>query len=209
MLMAKEAGIFNQGMVCIYRGYLSMSGRMIVMKRKIFVLALASFWGGIAMAQSATNEALELQLNKLSAQVNYLSDREQIRNLADSFTLPFDAFDLASYKANYTADGIFELDLDGKVVQSLALDKMDDFFLPRYRKFKAQGGQRRHLITNVYIANQSAESATVYTNALLMTTLKHQNLSMVTTIKYTLQMKKVAGVWKLQHVTGDLDRSLD
>lgn len=180
------------------------------MKRKLMALAIAaSLWGGIAMAQSNNVESLNLELNKLSAQVNYLSDREAIRNLADSFTLPFDAFDLANYKANYTSDGIFELDLKGKVVQSLSLDKMDGFFLPRYAKFKAQEGQRRHLITNVYIASQSAESATVYTNALLMTTLKHKDLTMVTTIKYTLQMVKQNGAWKLQHVTGDLDRALD
>lgn len=181
-----------------------------IMRKKIILLAFAvSIWGGMAMAQTVNLESMNAQLSKLTAQVTYLSDREQIRNLADSFTLPFDAFDLATYKANYTPDGVFELDLKGKIVQSLSVAKMDDFFLPRYAKFKAQDGQRRHLITNVYVATQSAESATVYTNALLMTTLKHQDLSMVTTIKYTLQMRKIAGVWKLQHVTGDLDRALD
>lgn len=180
------------------------------MTKKILILALAgSLWGNIAMAQNVNQESLTLQVNKLTEQVNYLSDREQIRNLADSFTLSFDDFDLPTYKANYTSDGVFELDLKGKVVQSLSVDQMDGFFLPRYVKFKAQQGQRRHLITNVYIAVQGAESATVYTNALLMTTLKHQDLSLVTTIKYILQMRKVAGVWNLQHVTGNLDRALD
>jgi len=149
------------------------------------------------------------ELSFLKREIEKMQDREAIRNLAESFTLSFDEFDLEAYKAQYSQDGYFEIFSEGKSIIKATVSEMDEFFLPRYIQFKENFEQRRHLLTNVTVVKQNEMGAQVITNGLLCSTEKQRELKFVTTIQYYLGMVKEGRDWKLQGVKAHIDRLLD
>lgn len=144
-----------------------------------------------------------------SQKITYLSDNQEIRNLANKFTLFFDDSDLKSHKKNYLANGVLEIVSPGKEGQPLSRDKMEGYFSPKQKYFKEKDGQYRHLITNVSIISQTKNFAFVKANLFLLSTMQHRNLNTITTIRCEIKMKKVNGKWLLENVTSYLDRGLD
>lgn len=144
-----------------------------------------------------------------SQKITYLNDSQEIRNLANQFTLSFDDFDLTTYKENYLPSGTLSINVAGKKAAPLARDEIEDYFLLKHEDFEKVEGQYRHLITNVSIVNQSSNSAFVKENILFLKTVQHKNLTIMTSIRCEIHMKKVNNRWFLERVTSYLDKGLD
>ena len=162
---------------------------------------------------SCCNKQEHPDIEKLQQEITYLKDNQEIRNLLNNLNLPVDASDAAKYRANYASGGIFELiqDRNGKptTISKLKTDQMEAFLNSRFEIFKKQGDQRRHLQTSVYIVEQSSEKAKATITGLLLTTIKHREIKLVSPLFYEVDLVKINGAWKFKHVKGYLDTSLD
>ena len=152
-------------------------------------------------------------IEQLQQELDYVKDNQEIRNLLNDLNLPVDASDAARYRANYAPGGIFELvqDRNGKptTLSKINTDQMEDFLNSRFEVFKKRGEQRRHLQTSIHIVEQDTDQAKATITGMLLTTVKHREIKLVSPLFYVVDLVKANGAWKFKHVTGYLDTSLD
>lgn len=188
------------------------------MKKQLITILLSGslmmpFPSGLMASDNSPRQGTNTNIEKLQQEITYLKDNQEIRNLLNDLNLPVDASDAARYKANYVPGGIFELiqERNGKpsTISKLNTDQMEAFLNSRFEIFKKQGEQRRHLQTSIHIVEQDSDQAKATITGLLLTTVKHREMKLVSPLFYVVDLIKVNGAWKFKHVTGYLDTSLD
>ncbi len=168
------------------------------------------------MAKGNTSEQalLSEQFKNLQKELIYLKDNQEIRNLINNLQNPVDDSDATGFRDNFANEGVFELiqHKNGKphTIARLDTSQMKDFMNGRFEIFKKQGEQRRHLLTSIHIFEQSPKQAKAKITGLLLTTVKHKEIKLVTPLEYSVVViKNKNGTWKFKNVTGYLDTSLD
>ncbi len=153
-------------------------------------------------------------LRNFQAEITYLKDNQNIRNLVNNLQNPVDTSDAVGFRNNFSQDGIFELiqNKNGKphTIAHLNTDQMVNFMNKRFEVFKKQDEQRRHLLTSIHIFDQGKNQAKAKITGILLTTVKHKTIKLVTPLEYSVTVvKDKTGNWKFNHVKGYLDTSLD
>jgi len=77
----------------------------------------------------------------------------------------------------------------------------------RNEAFREAGVQRRHLMTNVIVDDQTETSARVAAYVGLFSTSSNGELTTVTTVRYSGEVVRALGGWRIQLWEIDLDRA--
>ena len=96
-------------------------------------------------------------------------DRLAIKNVIASHFRYLDNFRIDKWMTNFVDDAKFIGEInDQRIV--FQRSEFENVFRERFRKFKQNGMQRRHVISNILFANESENSATIHANGLLLST---------------------------------------
>lgn len=152
---------------------------------RIFLLAWLTFPGFVA-AQSP-----------VGATDFNVADRLAIQNVISSHFLELDSCHMDAWIANYAEDAVF-VAINGGQRHESDRPAFDKFFRERFRKFKASGDQRRHVVSNIMFVSQSDDTAQVRANGGLLSTNNEMDAKVVSTMAYEGTFVKRDGVWKIQ-----------
>jgi ketosteroid isomerase-like protein len=136
-------------------------------------------------------------------------DRLAIQNVISSHFLNLDSFQLDAWIANYADDAVFIVVNSGKRYE-FDRSTCDKLFRERFRRFRENGDQRRHVVSNILFVSQSDQTAHVRANGVLLTTNRGAGTELVTCMAYEGWFVKRDGVWKIQKwvVSGDTKQDL-
>jgi ketosteroid isomerase-like protein len=139
-----------------------------------------------------------------------VADRLAIQNVIGSHFLNLDSSQIEAWAANYTDDAVF-VGIIGEKRYESEKPVFVKFFRDRFKDFRANGDQRRHLVSNVCFVEQSEETAHIKANGLLLTTNKGGDPDLVGGLTYEGWFVKRDGIWKISKwmVRGDTNVTIE
>lgn len=139
-----------------------------------------------------------------------VADRLAIQNVISSHFLNLDSSQIDAWIANYAEEATFVAVIAGKRYES-PRPVFEKFFRERFRKFRENGDQRRHLVSNILFVDQSDEAAHIEANGLLLTTNRGGKPELVGGLTYEGWFVKREGVWKIKKwaVRGDTNIEIE
>jgi 3-phenylpropionate/cinnamic acid dioxygenase small subunit len=136
-----------------------------------------------------------------------VADRLEILNLFARYAHTYDEGHLDRLGELFTADARFEIRGSLGAMPSV-MDGRDEIVATMTKRYEdTRPAQRRHLISNVYVEEQTADSARASAYLLLGSTVDDA-LALPVTGRYSNEYRKVDGTWLIHRQTLTLDAAL-
>ena len=140
-----------------------------------------------------------------------INDRIAIKDVIDAYGIYWDTNDLKGYLSLFTDDAIgVHYDENGKkkiyqIKSDSEIKKSED----RMNFFINNNMQRRHMMSNSLIIDQSKSFVHLIQYMTLLTTNNRQITEFVTPISYIFKLSKIDDIWKISYREIKLDKPLD
>ncbi len=147
----------------------------------------------------------------LDAGTGSLEDRVAILQLISLYSHLVDDFSPVLWGDLFTDDARFEIRFARGGPESASVmdgrQSILDLILPRQARFREQGIQRRHYLTNPAVADQLADSARVMAYLMLVSSSPDRGMEVVGTGRYDGLVVKTPAGWRIQQwcMTADGD----
>ena len=140
-----------------------------------------------------------------------VADRIAIRDVVDAYGIYWDTNNLEGYLSLFSEDALgVTYDSNGKKITVKIKDKDQiEKNSERMAYFKANQMQRRHMMSNTLILEQTDKDVSLIQYMTLLTTNKKSNTEIVTPIFYNFKLKKIDDIWKITFREILLDKPLD
>ena len=139
-----------------------------------------------------------------------VADRLAITNLFGAMIYGLDEKLLDQIMGTLAPDFEAEYKIPGEQVQKVSgRDAFEKMMSRRFENFKAEGIQRRHIITAPYFLEQTADSARVVIHILNCTMTNHENWHPFVSAMGEFRVAKRDGVWAFTHQIEVVDSKLD
>ena len=140
-----------------------------------------------------------------------INDRIAIKDVIDAYGIYWDTNDLEGYLSLFTDDAIgvhYDENGDKKIYQIKSeseIKKNEE----RMNFFINNNMQRRHMMSNSLIIDQSKSFVHLIQYMTLLTTNNKQITEFVTPISYIFKLSKIDDIWKISYREIKLDKPLD
>ena len=140
-----------------------------------------------------------------------INDRIAIKDVIDAYGIYWDTNNLEGYLSLFTDDAIgvhYDENGDKKIYQIKSdseIKKSED----RMNFFINNNMQRRHMMSNSLIIDQSKSFVHLIQYMTLLTTNNKQITEFVTPISYIFKLSKIDDIWKISYREIKLDKPLD
>ena len=140
-----------------------------------------------------------------------INDRIAIKDVIDAYGIYWDTNDLEGYLSLFTDDAIgVHYDENGeKKIYQIKSDSEIKKSEERMNFFINNNMQRRHMMTNSLIIDQSKSFVHLIQYMTLLTTNNKQITEFVTPISYIFKLSKIDDIWKISYREIKLDKPLD
>ena len=125
-----------------------------------------------------------------------VADRLAILEVLGTYANELDNFNVDAWIAQFTEDAVFVGVDSGRRIEA-DRNVFERIFRERFRVFKDNGDQRRHIQSNVQFAAQTRDAAKVQYNAAVFTTNRYGPVQVALTIHCETWLVKRNGVWKI------------
>jgi len=125
-----------------------------------------------------------------------MSDKQQITELLNKGGWAYDTGDVDFLADMFTEDGKFDLQIQKNDV--IKFDGRTNIRALYEKSLKTQTDQRRHIVTNLFFADEKDTSITA-TSYLLLTAVADNKLSVLSTGVYTDKLVKQGNTWRIKH----------
>lgn len=140
-----------------------------------------------------------------------INDRIAIKDVIDAYGIYWDTNDLEGYLSLFTDDAIgvhYDENGDKKIYQ-IKSDSEIKKNEERMNFFINNNMQRRHMMSNSLIIDQSKSFVHLIQYMTLLTTNNKQITEFVTPISYIFKLSKIDDIWKISYREIKLDKPLD
>ena len=140
-----------------------------------------------------------------------INDRIAIKDVIDAYGIYWDTNDLEGYLSLFTDDAIgvhYDENGDKKIYQ-IKSDSEIKKNKERMNFFINNNMQRRHMMSNSLIIDQSKSFVHLIQYMTLLTTNNKQITEFVTPISYIFKLSKIDDIWKISYREIKLDKPLD
>ena len=140
-----------------------------------------------------------------------INDRIAIKDVIDAYGIYWDTNNLEGYLSLFTDDAIgvhYDENGDKKIYQIKSeseIKKNEE----RMKLFINNNMQRRHMMSNSLIIDQSKSFVHLIQYMTLLTTNNKQITEFVTPISYIFKLSKIDDIWKISYREIKLDKPLD
>ena len=140
-----------------------------------------------------------------------INDRIAIKDVIDAYGIYWDTNNLEGYLSLFTDDAIgvhYDENGDKKIYQIKSeseIKKNEE----RMNFFINNNMQRRHMMSNSLIIDQSKSFVHLIQYMTLLTTNNEQITEFVTPISYIFKLSKIDDIWKISYREINLDKPLD
>ena len=140
-----------------------------------------------------------------------INDRIAIKDVIDAYGIYWDTNDLEGYLSLFTDDAIgVHYDKNGKKkIYQIKSDSEIKKSEERMNFFINNNMQRRHMMSNSLIIDQSKSFVHLIQYMTLLTTNNRQITEFVTPISYIFKLSKIDDIWKISYREIKLDKPLD
>tara|TARA_B100000963_G_C22637337_1_gene678324 strand:+ start:3841 stop:4455 length:615 start_codon:yes stop_codon:yes gene_type:complete len=140
-----------------------------------------------------------------------INDRIAIKDVIDAYGIYWDTNDLEGYLSLFTDDAIgVHYDENGeKKIYQIKSDSEIKKSKERMNFFINNNMQRRHMMSNSLIIDQSKSFIHLIQYMTLLTTNNKQITEFVTPIYYIFKLSKIDDIWKISYREIKLDKPLD
>ena len=140
-----------------------------------------------------------------------INDRIAIKDVIDAYGIYWDTNDLEGYLSLFTDDAIgVHYDKNGKKkIYQIKSDSEIKKSEERMNFFINNNMQRRHMMSNSLIIDQSKSFVHLIQYMTLLTTNNKQITEFVTPISYIFKLSKIDDIWKISYREIKLDKPLD
>ena len=140
-----------------------------------------------------------------------INDRIAIKDVIDAYGIYWDTNNLEGYLSLFTDDAIgvhYDENGDKKIYQ-IKSDSEIKKSKERMNFFINNNMQRRHMMSNSLIIDQSKSFVHLIQYMTLLTTNNEQITEFVTPISYIFKLSKIDDIWKISYREINLDKPLD
>ena len=140
-----------------------------------------------------------------------INDRIAIKDVIDAYGIYWDTNNLEGYLSLFTDDAIgvhYDENGDKKIYQ-IKSDSEIKKNEERMNFFINNNMQRRHMMSNSLIIDQSKSFVHLIQYMTLLTTNNKQITEFVTPISYIFKLSKIDDIWKISYREINLDKPLD
>ena len=140
-----------------------------------------------------------------------INDRIAIKDVIDAYGIYWDTNDLEGYLSLFTDDAVgvhYDENGDKKIYQ-IKSDSEIKKNEERMNFFINNNMQRRHMMSNSLIIDQSKSFVHLIQYMTLLTTNNKQITEFVTPISYIFKLSKIDDIWKISYREIKLDKPLD
>ena len=140
-----------------------------------------------------------------------INDRIAIKDVIDAYGIYWDTNDLEGYLSLFTDDAVgvhYDENGDKKIYQ-IKSDSEIKKNEERMNFFINNNMQRRHMMSNSLIIDQSKSFVHLIQYMTLLTTNNKQITEFVTPISYIFKLSKIDDIWKISYREINLDKPLD
>ena len=140
-----------------------------------------------------------------------INDRIAIKDVIDAYGIYWDTNNLEGYLSLFTDDAIgvhYDENGDKKIYQ-IKSDSEIKKNKERMNFFINNNMQRRHMMSNSLIIDQSKSFVHLIQYMTLITTNNKQITEFVTPISYIFKLSKIDDIWKISYREINLDKPLD
>lgn len=140
-----------------------------------------------------------------------INDRIAIKDVIDAYGIYWDTNNLEGYLSLFTDDAIgvhYDENGDKKIYQ-IKSDSEIKKSKERMNFFINNNMQRRHMMSNSLIIDQSKSFVHLIQYMTLLTTNNKQITEFVTPISYIFKLSKIDDIWKISYREIKLDKPLD
>ena len=140
-----------------------------------------------------------------------INDRIAIKDVIDAYGIYWDTNNLEGYLSLFTDDAIgvhYDENGDKKIYQ-IKSDSEIKKSKERMNFFINNNMQRRHMMSNSLIIDQSKSFVHLIQYMTLITTNNKQITEFVTPISYIFKLSKIDDIWKISYREINLDKPLD
>ena len=140
-----------------------------------------------------------------------INDRIAIKDVIDAYGIYWDTNNLEGYLSLFTDDAIgvhYDENGDKKIYQ-IKSDSEIKKNKERMNFFFNNNMQRRHMMSNSLIIDQSKSFVHLIQYMTLLTTNNKQITEFVTPISYIFKLSKIDDIWKISYREINLDKPLD
>ena len=140
-----------------------------------------------------------------------INDRIAIKDVIDAYGIYWDTNNLEGYLSLFTDDAIgvhYDENGDKKIYQ-IKSDSEIKKSKERMNFFINNNMQRRHMMSNSLIIDQSKSFVHLIQYMTLLTTNNKQITEFVTPISYIFKLSKIDDIWKISYREINLDKPLD
>lgn len=140
-----------------------------------------------------------------------INDRIAIKDVIDAYGIYWDTNNLEGYLSLFTDDAIgvhYDENGDKKIYQ-IKSDSEIKKNEERMNFFIKNNMQRRHMMSNSLIIDQSKSFVHLIQYMTLLTTNNKQITEFVTPISYIFKLSKIDDIWKISYREINLDKPLD
>ena len=140
-----------------------------------------------------------------------INDRIAIKDVIDAYGIYWDTNNLEGYLSLFTDDAIgvhYDENGDKKIYQ-IKSDSEIKKNKERMNFFINNNMQRRHMMSNSLIIDQSKSFVHLIQYMTLLTTNNRQITEFVTPISYIFKLSKIDDIWKISYREIKLDKPLD
>ena len=138
------------------------------------------------------------------------AERLAIQNVIASHFLNLDSFEIDTWMTNFAPGATFVAE-SGNNRYEWDRAEFEKFFRERFKGFKREGKQRRHIISNILFVEQANQSARVMAKGLLLSTTRGGPAELVGGLTYEGVFIKNEGEWRIAKwtVRADTHSKLD
>ena len=140
-----------------------------------------------------------------------INDRIAIKDVIDAYGIYWDTNNLEGYLSLFTDDavGVHYDDNGDRKIYQIKSDSEIKKNEERMKFFINNNMQRRHMMSNSLIIDQSKSFVHLIQYMTLLTTNNKQITEFVTPISYIFKLSKIDDIWKISYREINLDKPLD
>lgn len=174
----------------------------------LLLCPMASFSQSDAVLKEAKSvvEALE-KPTQIAGRTDFsVADRMAIENIMASYTFGVDEYHYDAYFDLFWPDAVFLVTEPNNGTAELPIAKMRPAHIGLFNTFKAEGLQRRHMMTSTLFLHQDPTRIRIVAESLMVDSNRKKNVAtLVTPIVYEGWFEKRGNVWKIIRWHGNLD----
>lgn len=127
-----------------------------------------------------------------------VADRAAIANLLYAYSFAYDNGEADAWFSLFTPDAVFVAGVPGEGAVSFTGKGFRDFWRERMKEFATSGEMRRHLMSNILILDQTADTAHVSVVGLLTNARDGKTFSAVSSLNYEGWLTEGPEGWKIE-----------